>query len=242
MALKVIEWARRRLGMGKDETVMDDREFERLFGKIEKDAQTALNFESVWAALLDTDRYLKEEAGKIRDMNLRMQKVVEDLERQFGKRGRALDETFVTSLERRFNILGFFFQRASERALFGNREYPSCYAEVDLFLENSNRAVAVAVRGPPCVGVAVEEEAVATEPAGLAEANIDDIREHLERMEKLRRHFDLNNDRRELYGAVAAERFPKDALGFALYQGFYAIEYTGERMEVRKPQGEARVW
>jgi hypothetical protein len=61
-------------------------------------------------------------------------------------------------------------------------------------------------------------------------------------MEKLRRYFDLTGDWRKLYGAVAAAVFPAEALGFALEQGFYVIEYAEERVKVRRPEGGAKAW
>jgi hypothetical protein len=61
-------------------------------------------------------------------------------------------------------------------------------------------------------------------------------------MGRLRRYFDLSNDGRELYGAVAAAAFAEDALGYALGQGFYAVEYAGERIAVREPDGGAKAW
>jgi hypothetical protein len=245
VALKVIEWLRRRLGTGKEEeAVMSDEEFERLFGNAGGDVQAdpkklPPTFEDVWAALLDTDEYLRTEAEKIRKTSRRIQRLVGDLERQLDATGRMIDDGFISLLERNFNVMGFFFQRSSERVSFGNEEYPSCYAKVDLFMENHNRALAVGVKTPPSIG---KHREGAANPPGVIEANIEDIREQMERMEKLRRHFDLNNDRRELYGAVSAVFFPENVKYFALDQGFYVIEYADERMEVERPTGGGRVW
>jgi hypothetical protein len=149
------------------------------------------------------------------------------------------DDGFVSLLERHFNVMGFFFRRSSERACFGNEEYPSCYAKVDLFMENHNRAMAVWVKAPPSIGNYIEG---AENSMGVIEANIGDVRAQMERMEKLRRNFDLHNDRRELYGAVSATYFPENVAYFALNQGFYIIEYANEQMEVRKPKDGGKVW
>jgi hypothetical protein len=61
-------------------------------------------------------------------------------------------------------------------------------------------------------------------------------------MEKLHRYFQVNDDRREVYGAVAAAFFPAEALEFALGQGLYAICYAGEDIEVREPEGGVKAW
>jgi hypothetical protein len=69
-----------------------------------------------------------------------------------------------------------------------------------------------------------------------------DVQDHVKRMEKLRRHFDLRNDRRKLYGAVAAAIFPANGLAFALKKSFYVIGQSGDNVSVRKPEGEVRAW
>ena len=192
----------------------------------------SVTFEDVWAALMVTDKYVKETLEKIRKTDERMRKLAGDLEKEFGKTGRKIDDMFIPRLEGEFGALGFVFDRSAERAVFGNREYPSCYAEIDVFLEDRDRAVAVAVKGRPYFDGG---ETVAARP-GLGEASIDDVREHVERMEKLRRHFKLTGDGRKLYGAVAAAVFPAAVLGFALKQGFYVIEYAEGDVKVRKAE------
>jgi hypothetical protein len=197
-------------------------------------------FEEVWAALLVTDKNLREAAGKMRETEQRVRNIVNDLERKFGKTSRKIDDMFVPRLERQFGAMGFVFDRSAERAVFGNREFPSCYAEIDVFLENGDRAVAVAVKPWLCIAGKTGEGT--GDPMGPIEANTGDIREHIERMEKLRRWFNVNNDRRKLYGAVAAAVFPANVLGFALERGFYVIDYAEDRAGVREPEGGAREW
>jgi predicted AAA+ superfamily ATPase len=55
-------------------------------------------------------------------------------------------------------------------------------AEVDIFLSNGDYAVAVEVKSKP---------------------NIEDIKDHVERMKKLRGYGDRHNDRRKYIGAIA---------------------------------------
>jgi hypothetical protein len=150
-----------------------------------------------------------------------------------------LDDQFVPRLERHFNTQGFFFERSAERARFGSRDYVSCYAEIDVFLENCHRALAVAVARSAADEAGTPREA---DSARFARADFADIRDHLEQMERLRRHFDLNNDRRELYGAVAAAGFSAPALDYALDRGLYVVICAEEQVEVKRPGGGAKVW
>jgi hypothetical protein len=61
-------------------------------------------------------------------------------------------------------------------------------------------------------------------------------------MEKLRRYFDLHHDTRKLYGAVAAAIIPGNVRDFALTQGFYVIEQSGDSVAITKPEGSPRAW
>ncbi|MDR1072430.1 MAG: hypothetical protein LBL45_01990 [Treponema sp.] len=92
---------------------------------------------------------------------------------------------FIPNLKEKFNALGFVFEKSSPNALIGSRDHNLC-AEIDVFLENGGCALAVEVK---------------------TQTSVDGIRDHVERMEKLRWRFDLHNDRRKLYGAVSAAIF-----------------------------------
>jgi hypothetical protein len=254
MVTELIDWLKRRLALAQhDGTIVFDEEFERLFEHINNRpqaqtpaqtpaAQQAPAFEDAWAALLDTDEYLRQAAGKIRETNQRMQKIVGDLERKYIKTSRAVDDMFVPILERHFNVMGFSFQRSAEKARFGNLEYPGCYAEIDLCMESPNKALAVAVKARPPIDDAGKYAELMVNPVCLTEATIDDIREHIGQMERLRRNFNMNKDRRALDGAVAAAVFPENAADYALDQGFYVIKYAQEYIEVTRPRGGAKVW
>ncbi|MDR2785859.1 MAG: hypothetical protein LBB83_08100 [Treponema sp.] len=190
-----------------------------------------LTFEKVWAMFQETDRKFKEtdrkfkETGEqikeqFRETNKLMrdnQKMMSDLGRKFGT---VIEHIFIPNLREKFNALGCYFEKSSPNVLIGNKEH-NIYAEIDVFLENGGCALAVEVK---------------------TQANIGDIREHTERMEKLRRYFDLHNDRRKLHGAVAAAIIPGNVREFALKQGFYVIEQSGDNVTIEKPEGSPRAW
>jgi hypothetical protein len=94
------------------------------------------------------------------------------------------------------------------------------YAEVDVLLENGDCVLAVEVK---------------------TQANIGDIREHIERMEKLRRYFDLHDDSRKLFGAVAAAVIPDNVYDFALKQGLYVIKQSDDTISIETPQNR-KTW
>ncbi|MDR2078881.1 MAG: hypothetical protein LBP74_04055, partial [Treponema sp.] len=177
-----------------------------------------LTFEKVWASLQETDRLIKEQAQETdkkfqetEQLIRQNQKMMSDLGRKFGK---IIEHMFIPNLKEKFNALGYDFGKASSNVLIGNREH-NIYTEIDVFLENGDCALAVEVK---------------------TQANIGDIREHIGRMKKLRRYFDLYHDKRKLYGALAAAVIPGNVHDYALKQGFYVIEQAGDTISIEEPQ------
>ena len=64
-----------------------------------------------------------------------------------------------------------------------------------------------------------------------------DIKEHIKRMEKVKAHANLHNDNRTFLGAVAGMVFNKIEKTFALKNGFYVIEPSGEEFVITVPEG-----
>jgi hypothetical protein len=181
---------------------------------------SGLTFEKVWAMFQETDKKFQETDKQLKETDrlLRQnQKMMSDLGRKFGT---IIEHMFIPNLKEKFNALGYVFEKSSPNVLIGNKEH-NIYAEIDVFLENGGCALAVEVK---------------------TQANTADIREHVERMEKLRRYFDLHNDARKLYGAVAAAIIPDNVRDFALKQGFYVIEQSGDNVAIQEPEGSPRSW
>jgi hypothetical protein len=197
-----------------------------------------LTFEKVWAIfqetgkkMQETDRQMKETDKKLKEqmeetsrkfqeterLMRQNQKMMSDLGRKFGK---IIEHMFIPNLIEKFNALGFVFEKSSPNVLIGSKEH-NIYAEIDVFLENGDSALAVEVK---------------------TQANIDDVREHIERMEKLRRYFDLHKDKRKLYGAVAGAVIPGNVHDFALKQGFYVIKQSGDSVSIEEPEGRPKAW
>jgi hypothetical protein len=89
-------------------------------------------------------------------------------------------------------------------------------AEVDIFIENGDCAIAVEVK---------------------AQLKIDDIKEHVERMQTLRRDANLRQDVRKFYGAVAGAIINDNVKEYALKTGFFVISQSGDTMRINVPKG-----
>jgi hypothetical protein len=75
--------------------------------------------------------------------------------------------------------------------------------------------------------------------AKLQKADIDT---HISRMEDLRAYADLHGDRRDLFGALAATVAREKERDYALENGFFVIEPSGEDVTVTRPDTSLRVW
>jgi hypothetical protein len=118
------------------------------------------------------------------------------------------------NLVAKFDELGFTFTKAN-RTEITDREH-AIFAEVDAFLENGDRVMVVEIKTKP---------------------NIDDINDHIARMEKLRTYADLHHDTRKYLGAMAGVVFSESEKTYALKKGFYVIEPSGDTFNITEPKG-----
>jgi len=95
------------------------------------------------------------------------------------------------------------------------------YAEIDGLLENGTQAMAVEVK---------------------TTLEIEDINDHLKRMEKIQKYADEHGDKRDFLCSIAAMIVKPKPKEYALKQGLFVIEPSGEDVKVTKPEIEPRVW
>jgi hypothetical protein len=145
------------------------------------------------------------------------QRIVGDLGNKFGDEA---EYTLIPGLPEKFKQFGFDFDAINRNRKIHNKAH-NLHAEIDAFLENGTQAMAVEVK------------------AKLQKADVDN---HIKRMEKLRRHADLRGDMRELFGALAATVVHDKERKYALENGFYVIEPSGEDVKVTKPDSKPRIW
>jgi hypothetical protein len=95
------------------------------------------------------------------------------------------------------------------------------FFEIDVMLENGDKAMAVEVK---------------------TQLTLDRINKHIERLEKIRKYADLHGDKRTFLGAVAGVVVTDEARDYALNQGFYLIEPSGENFNITLPNGKPKEW
>jgi hypothetical protein len=171
-------------------------------------------FEDVWATLQETGQELKEIARRQKETD----KQIGELGNRFGE----LAEHLVTpNIAEKFRALGYAFTKAGPNLEFFDDTGKSL-AEVDVWLENGEFALAVEVK---------------------SYLRVQDVRDHLKRMDVLRRYFDARKDPRKLLGAVAGAIVREKARDYAEKIGFYVIEQSGDTVKIAVPEGfRPRVW
>jgi hypothetical protein len=188
--------------------------------------------DDVWAMLQKTDRMIEKLTEKtdrqMKETDRRMEETarqMKETDRRLGELGIRLGdvvEHFMSpSLHEKFEGLGFRFTRSS-RNLEIRDHNKQRLAEVDVFLENGEYAMAVEVKTRLSTG---------------------DIKDHVKRMGILRRIADERQDRRKYLGAVAGAVLTPEVSAYALKNGFYVIVPSGETVDIKVPEGfRPRIW
>ncbi|GBU28178.1 hypothetical protein R84B8_01736 [Treponema sp. R8-4-B8] len=171
--------------------------------------------DEAWAAIRETQQSLKES-------DLRTEKAIKETQKNIGglnnTLGSMVERIMTPALPQKFKSLGFSFDKITtvQWAAQGN-----IYAELDGLLENGTQAMVVEVK---------------------TTLEIEDVNDHIKRMEKVRKYADGHGDKREFLGAIAAMVMKPKPRDYALNQGFFLIEPSGDDVKVIKPEGKPKVW
>jgi hypothetical protein len=169
----------------------------------------------------ETERAIKEVAEEHKET----ERVVKEVGKQLGELknsfGQVIEHLVVPNLVDKFRELGFEFGRAGPNVKFKDRRH-GIFTEVDVFLEDGDKVMAVETKVRPTVG---------------------DVAYHVERMGKLRRYADLRGDSRKYLGAVAGVVIHETVRECILANGFYVVEPSGDTFNITAPEGNRpREW
>jgi hypothetical protein len=209
-----------------------------------------LTFEKVWAMFQETDKkmqamsqetaaQMKETDKKIQAMSQETDKKIQetaaeikktgaqikDLGRQMGglhhSFGDLAENLVAPNLVAKFRELKYTFTKSSCDVKFKDSKGITL-AEVDTWLENGDAVLAAEIKGK------------------LLKRDVDD---HLERMKVLQGYAKEHGDKRKLLGAVAGGVVRKDARDYAVKNGFYVIEQSGDTLKIEMPEGfKPKTW
>jgi hypothetical protein len=195
-----------------------------------------LTFEKVWAMFQETDRRLQKTDRLIQENALQMKETdrkFQETDRKFQETDRRMKETdrkisklgsrigdlveelIAPNILEKFNKLGYVFGKVAPNVRYSDLR-GRLVAEVDILLENGDAALAVEVK------------------TNLTD---NDVRDHAARMEKLRRYADEHGDKRRLLGAVAGAIATEEVKAFAVKNGFFVLEQSGDTIRISVPEG-----
>jgi Holliday junction resolvase-like predicted endonuclease len=203
--------------------------------------QTA-NFETVWAALQETDRIMKENAVRMKELresqketdrridrrmkeaakrqeetdrriDRRMEETGRQISRMGSRIGQLIEHFAASNLLEKFEELGYEFTVISRNHIIKNKRKEHL-AEIDILLEDGEYAMVVEVKSI---------------------LNKNDVIEHQERMKIVREYADKRGDKRKYLAAVAGATIESTAREYALESGIYVIEQTGDTVRVKAP-------
>jgi hypothetical protein len=149
----------------------------------------------------------------------------QDTDRKISKLGSRIgdlvEELIVPNILQKFNKLGYVFGKVAPNVRYSDSQGRTV-AEVDILLENGDVALAVEVK------------------TNLTD---NDVRDHMARMGKLRGYADEHQDRRKLLGAVAGAIASEEVKAFAVRNGFFVLEQSGDTVRISVPEGfKPREW
>ena len=134
--------------------------------------------------------------------------------------GEIAEHMVAPKLREKFKELGFTFPKANSNS--NVRDYDNnIFFEVDVILENGDKAMLVEVK---------------------TKLTIERVNSHIERLEKMRKYANLHGDKRSFLGAVAGAVVSDEVRNYALNQGFYLIEPSGENFNITPPNGKPKEW
>ena len=188
-------------------------------------------FEQIWATLDRTAKWQEESVKNQEEFERDMKKSREDFDRrmkELDKRlgdftnsfGNVIEHMIAPNLLEKFQDLGFDFEEASNNVKIHHKKNDIRF-EIDVFLQNGDIAMLVEIK---------------------TDLTISDINKHITRLEKMRIYADSRGDKRHFLGAVAGIVVKNEEREYALNNGFYLIEPSGENFNITSPHGEPKKW
>jgi hypothetical protein len=186
--------------------------------------QTPPSFETVWAILQENAQGMKELRESQKETERLMKESAERLDKQIGRLGNRIGEIVehlvAPNLRKKFKDLGLNFPQASPNADVSDYDN-NIFLEIDVLLQNGDKALLVEVKTKPTT---------------------KDVKDHIKRLEKMRVYADLHGDKRTFLGAVAGVVMTPTVKDYALGQGFYVLEPSGETFNIIPPQAGPKEW
>jgi hypothetical protein len=209
-----IEKMSKKVDKTTEDVAKTSEDVANLSKRVDKTSEIAAKTSEVVANLSKRIDKTSEIAAKTSEIVAKTSKEVAKLTKNLGGIGNSIgkmtEAMFSAELWKKFSVHGFKFTRGSNiKFSVGN----TVLAEVDFFMENGEYAMPVEIK---------------------TELSIEDVDDHLKRMEKIRRYMDSHKDKRKLVGAVAGAVVSKNVLIYAQKKGFFVLVQAGNSIAIAK--------
>jgi DNA repair exonuclease SbcCD ATPase subunit len=201
-----------------ERTAEQRKEAERIAAEQRKEAERAAD-EQRKEAERAADEHRKEIEKQIKATDRQMKETDKRVGEMANRFGEVVEYMIVPNLVAKFRELKFTFTKAGIHVKIEDDEN-EIFAEVDAFLENGDKVMIVEIKTTP---------------------RSEDIKRHIERMDKLRRYANMRNDQRVYLGAIAGVVFSKELKAEVLRNGFYVVEPSGDTFAITEPTGRFHV-
>ena len=189
-----------------------------------KQEETARQMQETKLMFQETDRKFQETDRKFQETAEQLKATQKEIGKLGSRVGEIVENMVAGNIVAQFQELGYDVSSRSENKVFGKKG-TSDSGEIDLLLEDGNVAILIEAK---------------------TSLKIDDVRAHLERMEKYRRHIDSSGsgEKRRYIGAVAGTVVADNVIQFAHESGLYVIVQSVRTVEILpQPKGfVAKEW
>ena len=184
--------------------------------------ENSLQIGRLQSAQLETDRILKELSAEIKETQKITAREIKAVNTSIGRLsnrlGEFVEEAVRPSAVRLFRERGIDVHEVHQNVT-SDREGSAF--EIDLLVINNQDVVAIECK---------------------SNLSIDDVNEHLERLEKIKRFLPDHVNKR-ISGAVAGMVIPANVATYAIKKGLYVIGQNGEHLELRNEKSfTAKNW
>ena len=184
--------------------------------------ENSLQIGRLQSAQFETDRILKELSAEIKETQKITAREIKAVNTSIGRLsnrlGEFVEEAVRPSAVRLFRERGIDVHEVHQNVT-SDREGSAF--EIDLLVVNNQDVVAIECK---------------------SNLSIDDVNEHLERLEKIKRFLPDHVNKR-ISGAVAGMVIPANVASYAIKKGLYVIGQNGEHLELRNEKSfTAKTW
>ena len=184
--------------------------------------ENSLQIGRLQSAQFETDRILKELSAEIKETQKITAREIKAVNTSIGRLsnrlGEFVEEAVRPSAVRLFRERGIDVHEVHQNVT-SDREGSAF--EIDLLVVNNQGVVAIECK---------------------SNLSIDDVNEHLERLEKIKRFLPDHVNKR-ISGALAGMVIPANVASYAIKKGLYVIGQNGEHLELRNEKSfTAKTW